>query len=279
RAPQLGAAVELEFAPRPAGPGRAGLPEVVLAAEEDDPLARDADRPPRLDRLLVGAEVELVVAAEHRDPDLVLGEAEALGRELERELDGALLEVVADREVAEHLEEGEVPRGVADVLDVGRAEALLAARESGVRRLLDAGEVGLERVHARGREQDRRIERRRDQRGRRQAPVPARLEVRQEGLANLAGSHTTIVAHPTTTSPRSRHATWPGATPCTGSPRVSVPPARRQGTAGARERSFTASPSAASVWRRRPRTRTVVVRSAVFGPTVTVFARASVWST
>ena len=123
----------------------------------------------------------------------------------QRELDGALLEVVADREVAEHLEEREVARGVADVLDVGRAEALLAARQPVVRRLLDAREVGLERVHARGREQDRRIERRRDERGRRQAPVAARLEERQEGLADLVGSHATIVAHPTTTSPRSRH--------------------------------------------------------------------------
>ncbi len=229
----LGTAVEVELAARPAGAGRAGLPEVVLAAEEDDPLARDADGAPRLDGLLVGAEVELVVAAEDRDPDLVLGEAEALGRQLERELDRALLEVVADREVAEHLEEGEVPRSVADVLDVGRAEALLTARQPVVGRLLDAREIGLERVHARGREQDRRVERRGDERGRRQAPVPARLEVRQEGLADLVGSHATIVAHPTTTSPRSKQATWPGATPCTGSPSATVPSARRQGTAGA----------------------------------------------
>ena len=50
------------------------------------------------------------------------------------ELDRALLEVVADREVAEHLEEREVPRRVADVLDVGRAEALLAGRQPVVRR-------------------------------------------------------------------------------------------------------------------------------------------------
>ena len=45
------------------------------------------------------------------------------------------------------------------------------------------------------------------------APVAALLEVRQEGLADLVGSHATIVAHPTTTSPRSRQAICPGAAP------------------------------------------------------------------
>ena len=58
------------------------------------------------------------------------------GDELPRELDGALLEVVADREVAEHLEERQVARGRADVVDVDRAEALLAARQARRRRLL-----------------------------------------------------------------------------------------------------------------------------------------------
>ena len=142
-------------------------------------------------------------------------------------------------------------------------------------------EVGLERVHARGGEQDRRIERRRDERGRRQAPVAARLEERQEGLADLVGSHTTIVAHPTTTSPRSRHATWPGAAPCDGlaeargSPSASAagaPPAR--GSAASRRR-----PRPRRCAGGRPAGATVVVASAVRGPTVTVFARASVAST
>src|SRR5262249_43374939 len=150
----------VELAARPARAGRAGLPEVVLAAEQHDPLVGDADRAPRLDRLVVGAEPELLVATEDGDPDVLLAEREALGGELEAELDRALLEVLADREVAEHLEEGEVPGRVADVLDVGRAEALLAGRDAPRGRLLDAEEVRLERVHARRREQDRRVERR-----------------------------------------------------------------------------------------------------------------------
>src|SRR3546814_6714166 len=82
---------------------------------------------------------------------LVDGDQQALGRELPdlrqqfpRPGDGVLLEVVAERPVAEHLEKGVVARGVADLvevvvlaagtqaaLDVGRAHvaALLRAKE------------------------------------------------------------------------------------------------------------------------------------------------------
>ena len=108
---EVQAAVEVELAARAAGAGRAGLPEVLAARAADDPLTRDADLQPRLDRLLVRAEAELLVALEDRDPDVVRVEAEALQRQLPGELDRALLEVVAHREVAEHLEERQVARG------------------------------------------------------------------------------------------------------------------------------------------------------------------------
>ena len=78
----LQAAVEVELAARPARPGRPGLPEVLLARSRHDPLARDADRLPDRDGLLVGAEAELVVALEDRDPDVLGLEAEALERQL-----------------------------------------------------------------------------------------------------------------------------------------------------------------------------------------------------
>ena len=115
-------------------------------------------------------------------------EPEALERELPGELDGALLEVVADREVAEHLEERQVPVRAADVVDVDRAEALLAGRQAVGRRLLGTEEVGLERVHARADQQRRRIVAR-HQRRRRQARVPALGEVGEEALADLVGGH------------------------------------------------------------------------------------------
>ena len=64
-------------------------------------------------------EVErLVVLGEDGDEELVLGQAELLGDQRPGELDRALLEVVAEGEVAEHLEEGVVPGGVADIVEV-----------------------------------------------------------------------------------------------------------------------------------------------------------------
>ena len=233
---ELEPAVEVELAARPARPGRAGLPEVLPARQQDDPLARDADAQPDLDRLLVGAEAELVVALEDRRPDLLGFESEALQRELPRELRGALLEVVADREVAEHLEEREVPVGRADVVDVDRPEALLAGREPVVRRLLLAQEVRLERVHPGADEQRRRVVRGRDERRRRQPLVVARLEELQERAADLVGRHGTMQSR--WSRPASRPAASSTRTAGCGCTRTapSAPTARPGCTRGSRSR-------------------------------------------
>jgi len=148
-------------------------------------------RAPALDRLLVGADAERLVAAEHRGPDLLGVEAEASrrGRQLPRRLDRALLEVVAEGEVAEHLEEGEVPGGEPDVLDVGGAEDLLARGQPQVRRLLLSAEKRLERLHARRGEQHRRVIRRWDERSRGHAQVVAPLEEGQELVTDLGRLH------------------------------------------------------------------------------------------
>ena len=45
-------------------------------------------------------------------------EREVLGQQLPGEQDRALLEIVAEGEIAEHLEEGVVARGVADIVEV-----------------------------------------------------------------------------------------------------------------------------------------------------------------
>ena len=233
RAP-LGAAVEVELGARAARPGRAGLPEVVLAPELHDPLARDPDRLPDADRLLVGAEAEFLVAAEDRDPDVLLGEAERAGGELEREPRRALLEVVADREVAEHLEEGQVARGRADDLDVDGAEGLLAGRQARRGRLLEAHEVRAQRLHPGRREQHGAIEGGRHERPAGQALVAAFLEEAEERVADLVRGHGAIVAHPSTASPRSRTAVWPGAAAATGSRSATASPRSVHGTAGER---------------------------------------------
>ena len=95
----------------------------------------------------------LVVGLVDRDPEPVGVEAEHLGVELPGERDRLGLEVVAEAEVAEHLEEREVAVRAADVVEVvvlaAGPDALLARRGPRVRRRLLAGEVRLERDHAR----------------------------------------------------------------------------------------------------------------------------------
>ena len=72
-------------------------------------------------------------------------------------LDGALLEVVAEGEVAHHLEEGQVALRRADDVDVEGPEALLHRDRARVGRRLLLGEVRLEGHHAGDREEQARV--------------------------------------------------------------------------------------------------------------------------
>ena len=141
----LGAPVEVQLRAGAARAGRPGGPEVLVVAERDDALGGHALREPDLAGVIVGGDV--VAAAVDGRPDALAIESPRTEREVERELDGAFLEVVAEREVAHHLEEGEMPRGLADLVDVDRAEDLLhRGQPRGGRRLLTA-EERLERLH------------------------------------------------------------------------------------------------------------------------------------
>src|SRR3546814_2244629 len=60
----------------------------------------------------------LIILRVDGDQQAVLGEAVLLGDQIPGQLDGDVLEVVAEGKVAQHLEEGVVARGVADVLQV-----------------------------------------------------------------------------------------------------------------------------------------------------------------
>ncbi len=169
----------------PARPGAADRPEVLGRRQRHDPLRRHADPLPEADRLLVGAELRARVAGVDAHPDAVPVELQALLHELGRVRDRALLEVLAEREVAEHLEEREVVRVEADLVDVGRAEALLARRRQRRRRRLAAEEVRHLGLHAGARVERRAVVGARDQRRGRAAQVALLLEERLESLAQL----------------------------------------------------------------------------------------------
>ena len=92
---------------------------------------RDADDPAlgQAGDLLPQAE-RLVVVGIDGDEQLVLRQAVFAGDQLPGKLDGVFLEVVAEGEIAEHLEEGVVPGGIADIVQVvvlaAGADAFLA---------------------------------------------------------------------------------------------------------------------------------------------------------
>jgi hypothetical protein len=128
------------------------------------------------------------ILLEHGDPDPVGVDAVPLGHELERPGHGLGLEVVAEREVPEHLEEREVPGGVADVVDVQRSEAFLIGGGPRERRRGVPEEVRDELVHPGVGEQEPRLGRG-DQRRGRDAFVPALFEEAQELLADPIALH------------------------------------------------------------------------------------------
>ncbi len=182
---ELAAAVEQDLGAGAAGAGDAHVPVVVLAPEPDDAVVGQAgDLLPERDRLVV-----LVVDGR---VEVLLVEAEsALGLaardELPGELDGAFLEVVAEAEVAVHLEERAVAGRLADLLDVEGAHALLHARGARELRGLLTEEVRLERDHAGVDEQQVRVLV--HERGARHDGVAAAAEVREPATPDLSGFH------------------------------------------------------------------------------------------
>src|SRR5690606_18245482 len=182
---ELGAAVVVDLGARPAGTGDAHVPVVVLLAQALDALGGHADD-------VAPQALGLVVLLVDGDPQALGVEAVTAlvlggGEQFPGQLDGPLLHVVAEGEVAAHLEERAVPGGLADLFDVRGAHALLHAGGAGEGRLDLAQEVGLERDHAGRDEQQSRVVR--DERRRRDDGVPALLEEAQPAAADLGRLH------------------------------------------------------------------------------------------
>ena len=92
---------------RPGGPHR---PKIVLLAAAPNPLLGDAPRAPEV--------VGLVVVLVDRDEQALRRKIHDFGEEGPGGIDGFCLEVVAEREVAQHFEERVVACGETDVLQV-----------------------------------------------------------------------------------------------------------------------------------------------------------------
>ena len=125
-------------------------PEVVVLAHPGDPVGGELD-------LVMPDRVRLVVVEVDRHRQPVGGNLEDLAQELPGPVDRLALEVVAEAEVAQHLEERLVERGLADVLDVAGAQAFLAGGGAREARVAQAHELALELVHPGGREEHRRV--------------------------------------------------------------------------------------------------------------------------
>jgi hypothetical protein len=121
------------------------LPEVLGVAEALDAIERHTDG-------LVPDHFGFVVGVVHRDPQPIGIEPEHFRVELPRVRNRQFFEVVAEAEVAEHLEEHEMAGRGAHVVEVvvlpAGTCALLRSGRPLVGRRLVAGEVRLERHHA-----------------------------------------------------------------------------------------------------------------------------------
>ena len=166
---------------RPAGAGVAHRPEIVGRRDADDPrLGESGDLPPQVERLVV-----IVIDG---DGKLFRRQAEVARQQIPGIFDRVVLEIVAEREVAQHFEKRVVTRGVADIVEVvvlaARADAFLRRRGPDIRTLLDACEDILELHHAGVGEHERRIVARHE-RARRNDRVSGLAEELEEVRSNV----------------------------------------------------------------------------------------------
>ncbi|MNI25030.1 hypothetical protein D3C73_786680 [compost metagenome] len=110
-APDVFALVDEDFRARTAGTGIAHLPEIVGGRDADDLVVGETG-----DLLPQGRSFLVLGIDGYQQP--VLRQVKTFGDELPGKLDRILLEIVAEGEVAEHFEEGQVAGGITDIVEV-----------------------------------------------------------------------------------------------------------------------------------------------------------------
>ena len=175
---------------RTAGARVTHLPEVVgaaarLVADARDLAGRQAD-------VLVPDLEGFVVGGVDRDHEPLGVDLQSTGDEVPGEADGVLLEVVAEGEVAQHLEEGVMAGRVAHVLEIvvfaAGAHAALARGGAHVVAFIAPQEAVLELHHAGVGEQQGRVIARYEAGGR-DYGVATILEEIEKGAAHLRRAH------------------------------------------------------------------------------------------
>ena len=180
-APDVIAMVEKDFRARPARAIIAHCPEIVLGRNADDPVGADpGNLLPKVERFVVG-----VIDG---DQQFVFGQTPFARQQRPGMGDRLVLEIIAEREIAQHFKERVVPRGIADIVEIvvlaPGAHAFL--RGGGARRgpRFQPGKDVLERDHARVRKHQSRVVIR-HQRRRRHHIVPVRAKVVEKGPADF----------------------------------------------------------------------------------------------
>ena len=169
--PNLVAMVVEDFRARTAGAGIAHLPEIGLCAQAHDAVFRETGD-------LLPQRHGLVIVLIDGDHELVLGQAPILGQQVPGQFDGAVLEIIAEGEIAQHLEEGVVTGGETDIVEIvvlaTGTHAFLRRRRSRIGPLFHPGKDVLELHHAGIGEHQRRI-------------VARHQRARRDGLVAIAG--------------------------------------------------------------------------------------------
>ncbi len=112
------------------------LPEIILLAEAEDPLFRDA-------HLLIPDGKCLVILLINRRIQPVRRKPHNFGQKLPGPVDGLGLKIIPKRKIAQHLKKGAVAGSLSDILDIACADALLTGGDPLPRWDLLPGKIGL----------------------------------------------------------------------------------------------------------------------------------------